>query len=67
VKDLINKSKYTQSIFSSKNMADKIYMFLGITGQGKSTSILYLAGEIMKVMKVRGLYHIDAVRPLKNP
>ena len=39
-------------------------MFFGKTGVGKSTTILYLAGEIMEKVMKSGLHHIDAKRPL---
>lgn len=46
-------------------MKTMIFMF-GKTGMGKSTSILYLAGEEMQVVKNGHNNHIDAKRPLKN-
>lgn len=63
---LVSKSqRATQIIKNSEN--HKAFFFLGTSGQGKSTTILALCGEDMEVTYPKGLKHIEAKKPLKNP
>ena len=45
---------------------ENIYLFIGLTGSGKSTSIHYLSGSIMKNSPVNGQNHIAPVKIAPN-
>jgi signal recognition particle GTPase len=56
----------SEKVFEKLENVKKVYLMLGKTGMGKSTTILYIAGEVMESQKKNGLSHIDAQRPLKK-